>query len=186
MRISGVPLLSRKFINNSNNIGIVLDKINTQHEFIMNTLDLLHSNFEIHMKFFNTYGKSRIFLTDVSSDTDNKLDTTHCKLALKLKLYNGIDEASCLSNIRDTIKTYFESLNDSTSQSKVLSISNLLSLIHNTYSDEVEAIIFENFNSYGKSVQLIYVSKDVSESEKINSIPEFLTINDEDISLTTI
>lgn len=189
VKISNVPLLSRKFLDNSSNIGMVLDKINTQHEFIMDTLNLLHSNFEIHMKFFNTYGKSRIFLTDIpdeSGSNKNKLDTVHCKLTLKLKLFNGIDEAVCLSNIRDTIRLYFESLNDSTSQSRILSISNLLSIIHTTYKDEVEAIVFENFNSYGKSVQLIYSSGDITEFQKINSIPEFLTINEEDITLTTI
>ena len=104
---------------------------------------------------------------------------------MAIKINTGIDE-SCLSNIKITMKNFIETLNNNESGVNSISISQLIKTLHNTYPEEIDAIVFKSFNGYDSSVQLITMDKDLSSSDFMNTIPEFLTINVEDITLTTI
>ena len=182
MNITGVPLFSRNFLLlDDNHMSTALEKITSEHDFISDTLSILHALFEIHIKLFNTYGKSKTFTTD----SGEPLNRTYCDINMGIKLNTGIDE-SCLSNIKITIKDFIETLNNNESGVNSISISQLIKTLHNTYTEEIDAIVFKSFNGYDSSVQLITMNKDLASSEFMNTIPEFLTINVEDITLTTI
>ena len=182
MNITGVPLFSRNFLMlDDSHMTTALEKITSEHDFISDTLDVLHALFEIHIKLFNTYGKSKTFTTD----SGEPLNRTYCDINMAIKLNTGIDE-SCLSNIKITIKNFIETLNNNESGVNSISISQLIKTLHNTYPEEIDAIVFKSFNGYDSSVQLITMDKDLSSSDFMNTIPEFLTINVEDITLTTI
>lgn len=182
MTITKVPLFSLPYLmSDDKNITLALNKISSQHEYIEAALDTLIANFEIHMGLFNTYGKSKIFTTD----TGALLNRTYCTIKMGIKLNDGILE-NCLDNIKTTIKEYIENLNNSSTSINSISISQLIHILHTTYSNEIDAIVFKSINGYGSNIQLISMTKDLSSSKNIDVIPEFLTINVDDIELTLL
>ncbi len=183
MMINGVPLFGRDFLMSDKcDVRNVLTQITDQHTFLEGALDSLTTNFSIHLKFFNTYGKSRIF----STGKDTSLNRTYCSIHFGIKLFNGVDD-DCFIDIKNTIKTYIEGLNTSDESSiNEISVSQLMSILHTEYSEKIDAIIFYSINGYDSNVQLITMNKDLSAAENMKMVPEFLTINTEDIILTKL
>ena len=183
LQFSQLPLFSRKFLlENSDNIKNVLDQVYYQHGFLQKSMENITSNFTIQMKLFNTYGKSRIF----SISNGEKLNRTYCSISFYVKSYNGVDD-SYFNDMKHTIKTYIEGLNitDDSGESGInsISVSQLQTLLHQTYEDQLDALIFKSINGYGSDIQLITMNKDLSKAENIKMVPEFLTINTNDIEL---
>lgn len=183
INVTSVPLFSRKFLLSEKcDTKNVLDQITAQHSYIESALDNITSNFSIYLRFFNTYGKSVIF----SAGSDASLNRTFCSIKLGIKLFNGVDD-DCFNDIKHTIKTYIEGINTSDESSiNSISISQLTTKLHEEYSDKIDAIVFYSINDYDSSVQLITMTKKLDSAEFINTVPEFLTINTDDIILTTL
>lgn len=177
--ISGVPVVGRDFILQEGNLSKLLTRINSQHEFLRTAM--ITSNFSIHMKFFNTYGRSRIFtITD-----GGLLNRVNINIDLTIALNDGVEPSECLSDIKLTIKEYIEGINNvGNSGVNDIKISNLLKILLNTYSNEIDYIIFNSINGYSSDIQTITMEYDLSESKNIDRIPEFLTLSVDDIAIT--
>lgn len=178
--ISDVPLFSNKFLTgDTNNIHLVIDELNSMHTYISNAVTSITASFAIHLKFYNTYGKSKIF----SIKDGTNLNRTYCSLDLGIKLNKGIDD-SCFNDIKIACKSYIEGLNSAVANT--ISISRLITTLHESFPNEIDSIVFKSFNGYPSDIQLIIMNKDLSASENMKCIPEFLTINTDDITLTTL
>lgn len=179
INISSTPVVGRDFILDDDNLPKLLSRINSQHEFLQTTN--ITSNYSIHMKFFNTYGRSRIF-TVTNGDL---LNYVNVKINLIIALNDGVEPTECLPDIKVTIKEYIEGINNvGTSGVNDIKVSSLISILTSTYSNEINYIIFESINGYSSDIQTITMEYDLSESINIDKIPEFLTLSVNDISIT--
>lgn len=183
LRIYDLPVIGRKYMSIPDNMVQVLDRINSQHEFLSSVQ--ITSNYSINMKFFNTFGRSRIF----NVTTGALLNRVNCDMDLSIKFKPGVVETDYMDQIKLTIKDYIEGCNESSSTSTGVNdvrMSALITLLHNKYPDQIEYIIINSLNGYGPEVQTIIMGLDLSLSENMYTIPEFLTVNVENIKVTVL
>lgn len=130
----------------------------------MDCLKVLEDAFGIDIKFFNTYGPSKLFYVD------NNTMLNRCNLSMKfrLKLVNNNDKY-IIDYIKDDIREYIED----TAKLSDLHIPNLITYITKKYRETLVYFEFLDFNGYGPGFQHIY-RKDES---LVGKIPEFLNIN---------
>lgn len=183
LRIYDLPVVGREYIANPDNMEQILDRVNSQHEFLSSVQ--ITSNYSINMKFFNTYGRSRIFTVT----TGALLNRVNCDVDLSIKFKLGVVETDYMDQIKLTIKNYIESFNESSSTATGVNdirVSALIALLHNNYPDQIEYIVMNSLNGYGPEIQTIIMGLDLSLSENMYTIPEFLTINVENIKVTVL
>lgn len=185
--IKQVPLFGYDFLTGIEDTTDILNDIVSQHNTLVETLEDITASFTINIKFYNTYGKSRLFYIGTNSN-DNKilLNKVHCKLSLKIKFYDGVIVENYLSEIKVYIKTYLEGLNMNDDGSNRLHISVLIQKLHNTFSNCIEFIIFDGFNGYESNIQNVQLQSLLTTLVDPDTVPEFLTIKEDDISITTI
>ena len=66
-----------------------------------------------------------------------------------------------------------------------LHISVLIQKLHDEF-DCIEYMVFEGFNGYDPSVQNVQLESLLNTLVDPDTVPEFLTIKEEDISITTV
>lgn len=165
-KIRSVPVIKHSYINNEHNIQELINMLNYEKAYIDNATYLLENNFLVDFKFFNTYGKSKLYSTDKLGN--NLIDRIHITLNFEVKLLKTSDNNTKDYIIND-IKKMIEDLNDMES----LHIPNLITTITNTYRNSIVYIEFMGFNDYGPAVQHLYRQ----ENNDITAVPEFLNIN---------
>lgn len=182
IRIHDMPVIGRDFLLNEDNLEPFLARLNHQHDFLDNLL--ITSNFAIYMRFFNTYGRSRIF-TITNGQLLNKVN---CSLSLGIHFNNGVVVEDYINEIKLTIKDYVESVNylENSTGINTIKLSLLSKKIHDTYSTIVDYIVMGSINGYDSNVQSIIMDKDLSAKENLGLIPEFLTIDVNDINITIL
>lgn len=183
LKLDDVPLFAKHFLLDEVNMRKSTELIKAEHTFLIDTLQNVIQNCAIFMRFYNTYGHSSIFtLSDGSL-----LNRTNCDLELGIKFRDGVDEGYGLKEIKVASKKYIESLNDTeTSGVNSIKISELIYRLHSTYNDYIDHIIFKSINGYPADIQTITMNLDLSASNNVSAIPEFLTIGINDIVITPI
>lgn len=185
-RIKQVPVFGREFLLSMTDKSEVLNSIVSEHEFLMESKKDITANFTINLKFYNTFGRSRLFYLGVNSDNNKRrLNRVHCNIAFKIKFYDGVIVEDYLTNIKVFIKKYLEGLNMDEDGSNRLHISVLIQKLHNEFSC-IELILFEGFNGYDPSVQNVQLKSLLDTLVDPDTVPEFLTIKEDDISITTV
>ena len=165
-KIKSVPVVKHSYMNDEHNIQALITQLNYEKAYIDNAIYLLENNFLIDFKFFNTYGKSRVYSIDRNGT--QLIDRVHLTLNFEVRLLETSDN-NTKDYILQDIKQMVEDLNDMES----LHIPNLITTITNTYRNSIDYIEFLGFNDYGPGVQHLYKQG----SEDITMIPEFLTVN---------
>ena len=184
--IKQVPVFGKDFLINLDDTTDILNDIISQHQFLMNTLKDITANFTINLKFYNTYGRSRLFYLGTRNEKSKVLlNTVHCKIGFKMKFFDGVVVENHLTNIKVFIKTYLEGLNMDSDGSNRLHISVLIQKLHDEF-DCIEYMVFEGFNGYDPSVQNVQLESLLNTLVDPDTVPEFLTIKEEDISITTV
>ena len=178
-----VPLFGKDFLFNIEDNTEVLDDIISQHSFLVDTLEDITANFTINMKFYNTYGRSRLFY--LGTDDTKLLNRVNSKISLKIKFYDGIVVENYLPIVKVFIKNYLEGLNTISEGANKFCMSILTQKLHNEF-DCIEAIIFEGFNDYDPEIQNVQLKSMLTELVDPNTVPEFLTITENDIKITTV
>ena len=183
IKLYDVPLFAKEFLLDEYNMKKSIEFMTAEHSFLENTLSNVIQNTSIFMRFYNTYGHSSIFT--LSDGT--LLNRTNCTLDLSIKFKDNVDDGYAVKEIKVSCKNYIESLNDSeTSGVNSIKMSELIYILHSTYSDYIDYIIFNSINDYPPTIQTITMNLDLSSSANISSIPEFLTIGIDDITITPI
>lgn len=184
--IKQIPVFGRDFLLNLDDTDKVLNSIVSQHEFLMKSKEDITANFTINLKFYNTFGRSRLFYLGVNSESNKTLlNRVHCNIKFKIKFYDGVLIEDYLNNIKIYIKKYLEGLNMDDDGSNRLHISVLIQKLHNEFSC-IEMIIFEGFNDYDSSIQNVQLKSLLDTLVDPDTVPEFLTIKEDDISITTV
>lgn len=156
-----------------------------QYRYANNILSLIHNNFTIDIKFYNTYGKSHNFY--VGDELETRLDRVNIEISFKVNPVFGSDYDELVRDLSIFIKDYVESINNSGTNS--IYISNLIREIENNF-DSVSHLKFVSFNDYNCDIQSIEnttvdLSKLTIEQRKAY-VPEYLTLALTDVNIELI
>lgn len=163
--ITGVPLVRYSYINDVERCNEFVDYIQFRKIYIDSALDTIENSFSVDLKFFNTYGPSKMFKIGHNKEILDKVNLT---FNFKVKLLIGADKHATDYIIRE-IKSYVENINEISN----IHMSNLITHLSNTFKSDIEFIEFLGINNYNSLYQ--YLEK--SELELIEDVPEFLNIN---------
>ena len=234
--INRIPLLKNNFINTEEKMEDFIYDLEERRKYINVCLYTLEDTFGIDLKFFNTFGPSKMFYYNIpnatsykvkiavdqvnvysnTSDEDNEefivgtLDFGHevlitktkgqwgyienpytgwIKISNTTKVINYIDNVALnmkfaleaqtsadkyiSENIITDVKEYIEDINEITE----LHIPNIITLITNSYRDQLVYFEYLDLNGYGPSCQHLYLNTDEKDPD---ICPEFLNIETSD------
>lgn len=184
LHLSHLPLISTDTCKDISKLQYLIDSIKSQHSIVQGLMTNVTNSFAIDMKFYNTYGRSNHFTV---GEDGNILDRVNCKVKFKVAPIIGADESKLISNMKNLIKTYIEGINDSGYNG--IYISNCIRELENTLSD-IMHLKFISINEYDSMVQIIdntgFDPKTISRAELQAYVPEFLTVELDDIIIEII
>lgn len=185
IQLSSLPLISTDVAKSTDRFQYFIDTLKSQYLTVNSLMDKITNNYSIDMKFYNTYGRSNNFV--LGEDDGRALDRVNCSIKFRVSATIGTDEVKLVTKIKDLIKTYIEGINKNGYNG--IYISNLIKHLENNVS-EIEYLKFICINEYDSLVQVID-NQDLdittaSKDELRNYIPEFLTIDHDDIIIEII
>lgn len=169
-------------------IGKPLDVVNAMvelHDTIRDMIPKMTQMYTSTIKFYNTYGKSRMFYLPGNSELLNRVNSD---ISFQVKFKDGIIPEDYLDKIQVFVKEYIERINDSFKEIGVneVLISVLIHDIHDAFKDQIHYIVYTGFNGYGTEVQSIQVAETITGTKDATLVPEYLTIRKEDVKLTVL
>lgn len=165
--IKSVPVVRYSYINNIKRYEKFMEFIQYRKAYIDMALKVLEDSFTIDMKFFNTYGPSKMF--KIGHD-GTPLDKVNINVTFKIKLQVGAAKDTT-SLISAEIKNYIENIN--TDLIDNIHMTNLSTDLTNKFKDYVKYVEFIGINNYNA----LYQNIDKIDLENIEDVPEFLNIN---------
>lgn len=168
-----VPMVKANIMKTKEDFNSFLESFRSMYEYLQNAMESLTNNFQIDLKFFNTYGPSRHFYYFRNSDDASALmDKVNISIhfGIKFTITNGIENA--VTDVKTFIKEYIESDSVSLISSPSLYISNLIRDIQNNFQN-ISYITFKGVNDYGENIQ-----KFESEVNDINVLEGSFATND--------
>ena len=166
-KIKSVPVVRSSYIDNTTRYNNFLNYIEYRKAYINKALETLEDAFGIDMKFFNTYGPSKMFNIGY---VNNNIDRVNISIDFKVRLKFGVNK-DIVSLISNSIKEFIENINNELFED--IHMMNLITNITNKYSEYIEYIEFVGINNYDATTQ--YIQK--ISLENITDVPEFLNIN---------
>lgn len=176
--IAGLPVVSASILDNESTWFNFVNKIESQHEYMMNIRNDITAGFTLNMKFYNTYGRSRLFTIN---DNHDLLNRTDCKFKIAVKFENGVEPDDYIDNIKATIKTVLEQANDIDNGYNEFHSSSIITTLATNFP-QIQYVVVNSINDYGSDIQTI--TMDTTLYDNANTIPEFLTIDMDDIDVT--
>lgn len=178
-KLFSIPLIRYDYLNDEQRLNEFIEYIQYRKTYIDMAQRVLEDSFNIDLKFFNTYGPSKLFRIGRQSE---ELDRVNLTLDFIVKL-DVISNTEVIYNIKDSIKEYIEDINTLSS----IHISNLCSHIRQTYNSDISYIEFTGINTYNSNYQ--YIER--KEPDILTEVPEFVNINlnddmEADINITVI
>lgn len=186
IKIKQIPMVSARDIILGEKFPDLMERLTREFDFLSETLQVMHNNFSIDLKFIGTYGRSTMFeLVDGS-----KLDRLDCSITFDVKFYQGVDQPALINKIKEYIQEYFEEINVTSDNDMTVKISNLIQQIENTFN-EVDYLIFKGINDYSSMIQVL-INKGPVNPNSINNvnlynfIPEYVTMRLSDIFINPL
>lgn len=139
-------------------------------------------NFTINIKLFNTYGRSKMFYVGEKK----LLDYVNLRAFVKIRFYAGVDEGVYLNHVKMYIKDFVENLNIVKEGTNKIESSVLIHKLHEEFKDQIEYIILPTFNDYGAEIQVIELNGLLPSETTPDTVPEFVTLRREDITIISI
>ena len=174
-KIKSVPLFRYSYMYDDNNLKEVISLLDYFRESMQDTLQLIENNFDIDMKFYNTYGKSKYFVIGRNGE---RLDSISISINLTIKI--NVDLTDIIKNdIESFIIKYVEAVNE-TEENNYLYISNLFQALENEF-EYIIYVEFDGFNECSSDLQVIdNEAKNFNEmttQQIIKYVPEYLNVN---------
>lgn len=164
-KLKGVPVARYSYINDLDRCNEFVDYIQFRKIYIDNALNTIENSFNVDLKFFNTYGPSKMFTIGRDKEKLNKVNLT---FNFRVRMLVGADKFAKDYIVKE-IKSYVENINKISN----IHISNLITHLSNKFKSDIEFIEFEGINNYNSLYQ--YLEK--SDLELIEDVPEFININ---------
>lgn len=185
ININSIPFVRASTMLDENAMTQFYTTLTAQYNYISGIINKITNNYSIDMKFYNTYGKSINF--KVGDNADIALDRVNISIHIKVKPLFGTNEEEFIRDLKIYIKNYIETINDNGSNS--IYISNLIQSLENDFPN-LSYMKFVQINNHGTDVQVIEnVTSDLSlltKEDRMNYVPEYLTISLEDIIIDII
>lgn len=184
-----VPMVKANIMKTTESLNDFLNNFRSMYAYLQAAMESLVNNFQIDLKFFNTYGPARHFYY-YSNDLEREelMDRVNISIhfGVKFTITDGIENA--VAELKTFIKEYIESSSVSLISSPSLYISNLITDIKNNFQN-INYITFKGVNNYDENVQKFESEvNDINVLEgsfsTANVIPEYLNI-DQVIKRTT-
>ena len=177
--LKSIPLIRHDYINNSYKLNEFISYLQYRKSYIDKAQEIMEDSFNIDLKFFNTYGPSKLFKIGRKSE---ELDRVNLTLNFIVKLILS-SNAEVIYSIKDSIKAYIEDINKLTS----VHMSNICSHIKQQYDSDIDFIEFVGMNHYNSNYQ--YIER--HEPDILTDVPEFINVNlnadlEPDINITII
>lgn len=184
INIYSVPLVAASVLKNSHEEFFKL--YIKQYEYVEDILDNITNNYNIDIKFYNTYGASNNF----HIEGGDLIDSVNIKIYFIVKPVHGSDESTLIRDIKYFVKDYIENINDDNTNS--IYISNLIKSLENEFTN-IKYIKFggiQGIQLYGLQTQAIEnLTTDLSTlsvDARRHYVPEYLTIDIDDVVVTII
>lgn len=180
-----IPVVGKDFIQNEENAKDFFTKITDQHEYLMSMIPKITENFTIVLKFYNTYGRSRMFYLP---DEETLLNHVNSNIKLRIAFKLGINPDDYLNAIKIFVKEFIEDINEDYTASGVndIHVSVLIHELHDNYEDQIEYIEFVSINGYSSNVQTIRTLEEIDATTDPTVIPEYLTLSVKDVEITVL
>lgn len=181
-----VPLLKASIVADENRSVEFISIMRTQYNYLLNIIDKITNNFSIDLKFYNTYGRSKNFYVDDFNNVD-RLNKVNITIHFKIHPTFGTDEIEFVEDVKLFIKEYIEGINEAGTNS--IYISNLIKALENNFSS-IDYLKFCGINDYPTEVQAIENTTTdldtLTKEQRVNYVPEYLTLAKEDIVIDII
>ena len=183
--IKSSPIISATALKTSSIKSEFFNKVLNQYNNMVDILEQKTNNYGIDMKFYNTYGKSKNFYK--GNDSYTLIDRVNIKIHFQVGTNLGSDPDTVTRDIKNYIKTFIETINENGSNS--FYVSNLIKGLENNIPD-IKFLKFISINEYDSDVQAIdNRTSDLStltKDERLNYVPEYLTIGLDDIIIDIV
>lgn len=183
--IKQLPVVAYDFMQDSSHAKDIFTKVKAQHEYIQDMILQITENFTVCIKFYNTYGKSKLFYLP-----DNKTLINHVNSSIELRIaFNeGIAPDDYMTQIKAYIKSYVEKINDPYTESGLneIHVSILVHELHTQFDSQIKYIEFVSINGYDTSVQTIQTLRKIDENSDPTTVPEYLTMSTDDVKITVL
>lgn len=173
-KIKSVPMVRHLYLQQNENMEMLIKLLDEFRGMLSKSLELMENNFNIDMKFYNTYGNSKFFYIGREDELLDKLGLT---IRFNIKI-SGEVNTLLINSIKGFIIDYIErSNNDSINY---VYISNLMRELELNFIN-ITFIEFIGFNEYNSANQIIENSftgfENLSKEQINNFVPEYLNIN---------
>lgn len=171
-----VPVSKANWCKTASNFRYLIDNIYDNYQKLSDTYYILENNYGIDLKFFNTYGKSRFFKVGIKNSTST-LDSVNCSFSFGVYLTSLTSPNVFLTEFRQYVKDYIESINSVGVSGQSLYIMNLITDLKTKFS-EIGYIEYYGLNSYSHEAQKIegLTNAQIVASGITDYIPEFINI----------
>ena len=179
-RTVSVPMIKYTYIM-SNDPTTIFDSFNSYLKLIEENLYRLENNFDIDMKFFNTYGKSQWFKLSDGRDKEN-LSKTNINMDLRIKTSVPITTSE-VTKVKNFITNYIEQINLTSTSS--IYMSNIIRALEEKF-DFIIFVQFNGINDMGSQYQVIENQMpNIYNMERTvlqEYVPEFININKDTVT----
>lgn len=174
-RIKSMPVTRYVYLDDNESMKELIQDINNYKTILLSLLERVENNFDIDLKFYNTYGRSKFFT--IGRDK-TPLNLTSVTISFDIKTVGQIT-ATLHSSINEFITKFVEDTNDTTAFNS-LYVSNLIRALENNF-EEIAYVIFNGFNTYSSQDQIIENNfrglEELTKEQIIKFVPEYLNIN---------
>ena len=178
--INRVPCIRYFYLNEEYKIRDFIREMKRKILYVLDAIEPLETTFGLDYKFFNTYGPSNMYYTTKGGmRSDEPIDNVALSLVFRTKFYNeDNDAATIIPQIKDTIKTYIENIEELND----IHFPNLTTEIESKFSQYIVFFEYVGFNKYDATMQHIITDENM---EMLNIVPEFLNVNTDDSTGTS-
>lgn len=194
LSIFSVPMVGAETLYDYDNRIEFYNMYRKQYEYINDINENITNNYSLDIKFYNTYGKSKNYRVE----NGDLLDSVGIRIIFDIKSHYTDNTDILVRDIKIFIKQYIESINDS--NTNAIYVSNLIKSIENQF-DAVKYIKFGRkihdkyigiigISEYGIETQTIENHtanlSELSYQERRDYVPEYLTIDLDDVDISLI
>lgn len=177
LSISEVPMVRANWMRNDGNVEDLVNLLNSNYEFLLETYDLLENNYSIDLKLFNTYGKSKYYKIGIKDELKT-LDRLNIipKFGIKLDALTSYDEFK--SRFINYVRDWIESFNDVDNTGRSIYLMDLVTAIKNNF-EEIERIEYYGIDDdTADNAQNIvsYTKDEIMELGYNKYVPEFINV----------
>lgn len=178
--INRVPCIRYFYLNEEYKIRDFIREMKRKILYVLDAIEPLETTFGLDYKFFNTYGPSNMYYTTEGGiKSEEAIDNVALSLTFRTKFYNeDNDAATIIPQIKDTIKTYIENIEELND----IHFPNLTTEIESKFSQYIVFFEYVGFNKYNATMQHIITDENM---ELLNIVPEFLNVNTDDSTGTS-